>query len=242
MVDKPNQNMLRVLYHNVQSLHNKLGELSLISSLNHMNMDVLCFTEHWLSSDHINIVNIDQFKLVSSFNRNNWGGGSCIFVRKFLQTKQINYLYGIGLEKSFELSAFELLDLKIVIVHICRSADGNFNEFLHKLELVINRIQGSWKRLILCGDWNINFLQQSTKLQGLQNLLMFNLVNMVQTPTRLSREANCLIDVMIIDNLENDKYLMNIDLGYSDHLAQVLYLRVYTSLIGSIHKKKKIFL
>jgi hypothetical protein len=44
---------------------------------------------------------------------------------------------------------------------------------------------------------------------------------------------------MIIDNLENDKYLMNIDLGYSDHLAQVLYLRVYTSLIGSIHKKKR---
>jgi exonuclease III len=167
MVDKPNQNMLKVLHHNAQSLHNKLGELSLLLSLNHMNMDVLCFTEHWLSSDHINIVNIDQFKLVSSFNRNNRGGGSCIFVRKFLHTKEINYLYGIGLEKSFELSAVELVDLKIVLVCIYRSPDGDFNEFLHKLELVMNRIQGSRKRLILCGDWNINFLQQSTKLQDL---------------------------------------------------------------------------
>jgi hypothetical protein len=48
-------------------------------------------------------------------------------------------------------------------------------------------------------DWNTNVLQQSTKLQDLQNLLFtFNLVNMVESPTRLSREANSLIDVTII--------------------------------------------
>ena len=60
MSDEPNQNMLKVLYHNMQSLHNTLGELSLLLILNHMNMDVLCFTEHWLSSNHINISNIDH--------------------------------------------------------------------------------------------------------------------------------------------------------------------------------------
>jgi hypothetical protein len=70
---------------------------------------------------------------------------------------------------------------------------------------------------------------------------MFNLVNMVESPTCLSREANTLVDVMIIYNLHNDKYLMNIDLGYLYHLAQVLYLRVYTPLFGSICKKKRFF-
>ena len=184
--------MLRVLYHNVQSLHNKLGELSLISSLNHMNMDVLCFTQHWLSSNHINISNIDHFKLVSSVSSNNRGGWLYIFVRKFLQTKEINYLNGIGLEKSFEL-----MDLKIVTVCI--------NNLLMMILMNFCLIWNYWligykmETFNSSRDWNINFLQQSTKLQDLQNLLFtFNLVNMVESPTRLSREANSLIDVTII--------------------------------------------
>jgi hypothetical protein len=77
--------------------------------------------------------------------------------------------------------------LNVMLYIICyMSPDGNFDEFLHILELVICKVQSRGTNLFLCGDWNVNFLQRSTKLSELQNLLlMYNLVNMVKPPQEL---------------------------------------------------------
>ena len=52
----------------------------------------------------------------------------------FLFTKDIGYLKGLGSENTFELSATELTDLNFILICIYRSPDGNFDEFLYKLE------------------------------------------------------------------------------------------------------------
>jgi hypothetical protein len=86
-----------------------------------------------------------------------------------LKTKQIHYLSEIGQEKDFELSAVELLDIKTIIVCIYISPESDLDEFLAKLEIVIRRIQeNKKKRLILCGDWNMNFLHSNSKLHKVQ--------------------------------------------------------------------------
>jgi hypothetical protein len=113
----------------------------------------------------MNTVNIDQFWLVSNFSRtDSKGEGSCIFVRNFIQTKEVNYLNGIGTEKVFELSVTELLDFSLIIVCICRSLDRDFSDSLLKLDLVIGRVHTKNKCLIFCGDWNINLLHHCEKL------------------------------------------------------------------------------
>jgi len=62
-------------------------------------------------------------------------------------------------------------------------------------------VKSKGKNLFLCGDWNINFLQRSTKLLELQNLLlMYKLVNTVKTPTRITHDTSTLIDVMITNS------------------------------------------
>jgi hypothetical protein len=100
-----------------------------------------------------------------------------------LKTRQIHYLSEIGQEKDSELSAVELLGIKKVIVCFYRSPESDLDEFLAKLEIVIRRIQENKKRLILCGDWNVNFLHSSSKLLKVQNVLeMYNLINRVLTP------------------------------------------------------------
>ena len=60
--------------------------------------------------------------------------------------------------------------------------------------------------MLLCGDWNINFLQHSVKLLEPQNLLfMYSLVNMVKSPTRIMDNTSSLIDVMITNNVNFEK-------------------------------------
>ena len=56
---------------------------------------------------------------------------------------------------------------------------------LNTLELLISKVSSKGKNLVLCGDLNINFLQQSSKLADLQNLLiMNNLTNIVKVPNK----------------------------------------------------------
>jgi hypothetical protein len=96
-----------------------------------------------------------------------WAGRrSGNFLRNFLCTKDVEYHKGLGSENAFELLAVELLDFNFILAYIYRSPDGDFYEFLHKLELEICKVHLK-ENILLCGDWNINFLQRSVKLSEL---------------------------------------------------------------------------
>jgi hypothetical protein len=83
---------LTVLHQNVQSISNKLIELDLVLKSNQKNIDVLCFTEHWVKEDYLKLIQIEQYKLVGHFSRNNYdNGGSCIYVKKKFCTKVLNF-------------------------------------------------------------------------------------------------------------------------------------------------------
>ena len=93
-------------------------------------MDVLCFTEHWVKEDYLNLNQIDQNKLVSYFSRTKYDhGGSCIYVKKGIRTKELNCLKGISVEKESELSATELVDYGYIIICIYRAPDSKFCTF-----------------------------------------------------------------------------------------------------------------
>ena len=101
----------------------------------------------------------------------------------------------------------QLHGYKLCIVCVYRSPNGQSDKFLNKLELVIQKLLMKDKILILCGDWNIDFLHEDSNLKDLTDLLLrYNLVNTVQSPTRISKSTSTLIDVIII----NKKYLWNL--------------------------------
>jgi hypothetical protein len=55
------------------------------------------------------------------------------------------------------MSAVELSGSGSILACICRSPDSDFYEFLRKLEILITKVHSKGKRLILCGDLNVNF-------------------------------------------------------------------------------------
>jgi hypothetical protein len=145
-----NSNVISIIHHNVQSLNNKLLNLAVLLQSDLKDIDVLCFTEHWQKEKQIKLSNIDQFKLLSNFNRNNTAhGGSCIYVRKYLQTKEVNYFKGINKGKDFEM----YLNYWIIKSFLCvyRSPGHDFYIFLRNLELVTQKVQ-SKIFLFCCGS------------------------------------------------------------------------------------------
>jgi len=86
------------------------------------------------------------------------------------------------------MSLIELPGYKLCIVCIYRSPDGQFDKFLNKLELVIQKSLIKNNILILCGDWDIDSLHDDGNLKDLTDLLLrYNLVNIVQSPTRITK-------------------------------------------------------
>jgi hypothetical protein len=91
----------RLMHHNVQSLNNKSLDRAMMLTVDNLNMNILCFTKHWLLEEQMNVINIEQFRLVSKFCKgNSASGGSCIFTRNTIQTKEVNCLSGLGSEKT----------------------------------------------------------------------------------------------------------------------------------------------
>jgi hypothetical protein len=109
--------------------------------------------------DKMTVLNTDHFKLMSNFcTLSSSHGGSCTFVRKDWRTKEVKNCKRIQSWKGFEMTIVDLLDFKFTLTCTYGSLDGDFYDFLKKLVSVICKVQSKGKQLILCGDWNVNFL------------------------------------------------------------------------------------
>jgi hypothetical protein len=177
--------------------------------------------EQWLNEDQLNAVNFDQFRLVSKYCRmSSTLGGSCIYVNNMIQSRDVPWCDNLCSDKVFEASVVELLEYQTLLACIYRSPDSEFYEFLNKLEALIVKVYAKAKCLILCGDWNVNFLHQNGKLQDLQNLLRMYNLNLIKSPTRITSHSESLIDVIIVNNGKEERLVEIFDPDYSDDLAQ----------------------
>jgi hypothetical protein len=135
-----------IFHHSVQSIFNKQMELKVLLNTSLHNIKVLCFTEHWLSEDQLVLLEINNFKLVNKFCRKDCkNGGSCVFVTKELNTREITFLNDLSCEKNFELAVVEIVEFKWLLVCIYRSPHSD-GIFLEKLETLVDRIHKERKK------------------------------------------------------------------------------------------------
>lgn len=106
-----NKNCCLCLIHmNIRSINNKIEELNnLFSDLNFKNVDILCISEHWLTTKCKDLLNrLEYFTISSFYGRNSRGGGVMIATKPYLTTKSRHDLNKLSIEKIFECCASEI--------------------------------------------------------------------------------------------------------------------------------------
>jgi hypothetical protein len=80
--------------------------------------------------------------------------------------------------------------------------------------------------IIICGDVNVNYLQESDKKSQLNApLKSYNLFSIVRFPTRTYNNSSSVIDNIVIDTTKIDTYeVIPVINGLSDHDAQIINL------------------
>lgn len=116
---------------------------------------------------------------------------------------------------------------KLCIINIYRTPTGNVDVFLDSFTNLLNDVTKHFDKMVICGDLNINFLVNSPSLSKLKDLLnTFNLVNMLNEPTRIQTNKNgqtsCTGIDYIATNIEAKQCECEIfEPHISDHMAQL---------------------
>lgn len=104
---------------------------------------------------------------------------------------------------------------------------GNLMHFINGIDTVLNHLSKSNIEVIICGDINVNYLADNcSKWQQLDNLLAtYNLISIVQFPSRSTDGTISAIDNIFIDISHISKYTICSFINcQSDHDAQVIKL------------------
>jgi len=120
-------------------------------------------------------------------------------------------------------------------MYMYRATTGNTLYFLNQLESILTKLYKITTDIILCGDFNINYLNENSNKIMLDSLLAsYGLYSTIQFPTRIFRNASTLIDNIFL-NIYKFQYSVNPFInGLSDHDAQIItILNIDTPIPGN---------
>lgn len=199
--------------------------------MNDYNIDIFCVTEHWLKSNEL-MPQFNNHQVGSSFTRlSSIHGGSLIILHNQLKFKERKDIVSLSVERTIEVSAVELEQFIVVCVY--RPPLSNFDLFESIMESVLLKISLSSKKLLICGDFNVNILENSTLSVRLLNLFKScNLKHIFTEPTRVTATSATCIDNIFTDIIPNTKSVIsNLE---SDHLGQLM---VFQTLRRNLRKQ-----
>ena len=133
------------------------------------------------------------------------GAGVCAYVRSSLK---VNILRDISLtsDDGFQQLWFTVQHKKLRSLVICvsyRPPDVSLVSFASELTSTYSQAAMLGKDIIILGDLNCNLLAESTEAHVLKDVIsMFNLTNLILSPTRVTDKSATLIDVILTSNAD----------------------------------------
>jgi exonuclease III len=120
----------------------------------------------------------------------------------------------------------ETTHLFFCILCVYRPPTGNFSYFLSSLESILDQLYTNSIIIIICGDININYLDNTDNKSQLDSpLASYDLYSTVDFPTRINDCSYTAIDNIFIDKFKNTNFTIKLlPNELSDHDAQILIL------------------
>lgn len=196
--------------------------LSLQDHLLQKRYDVLGVTETWLhggvGNEAVNIAGYTFVRLDRSFKR---GGGVGFYIRDNIKFSMI---------LSDSTDCVEHLWLKVVVARytyavgvLYRPPSSSQEQFLIKFEDCLVTVYNDYTNIICLGDFNIDMLNGGSSAGTLGSLAdTFDLRQVIQEPTRISRTTVSLIDLVFCNCDVCDVGV--VDAGIADHCVVFLNL------------------
>ena len=160
--------------------------------------DFACLTEHWYTVNETDCINLEDYHIISVYARHIMvHGGSVILARNCIEAEEIGNVVDMSIEGHIECASLVSRPSKLVILCIYRPPNGDEKIFLATLSDILNLIFNKFKKYnyILCGDFNINLLDDSLKSRDFKDLLAaFDLTQHIFEPTRITTTSATLID------------------------------------------------
>lgn len=218
-------NSINILHQNINGLLSKSDALSVhIDEMldKDINLDVICVTEHNMTSHSLPSLNIPNFTVAASFCRQNSHGGACIMVSKMHKYRELPEVQSFNVPNIIECCGIHLTEHNISLICVYRPPKYTsriFDIFFKKFNDLLSLLCKNQNKIIICGDLNIDRLNKTkTSMDFEQLLYSFNLKLSLNVPTRLI-SGTCLDN--FIQNIRGCKAKV-IELALSDHTAQLL--------------------
>lgn len=224
---KGKQHTLKLYNQNIQGCSSKLLEIEMF--LEKTKFDVICLTEHWLKEHEIMAINYENYCVVSHFCRKHMiRGGSLILTKTSIKSKERKDIIKLSVEHTLELSCVEL-DKHVVICVYRPPSYQNLSVFESVMEDVLKKVSTCNKSIVICGDFNINLLENNSNSIRLLSLFKsFNLSNVFIEPTRVTASSATCIDNIFCNCDYLHKEIVN--KLPSDHSGQTITFCAYVPL------------
>jgi exonuclease III len=224
------------MHQNIAGILSKLDLLeAAINELQSLTggIDFICLSETFVKSGSITNITINNYKVATSYCRQDQRrGGTCILIKNNIEFKTLDFIQSASLKYDFEACGVEIPLYNMIILCIYRTPTSNVNVFFTSLSQILQRVtKYKSKHVVICGDWNIDFIKESKVKKELTSILSnYNLKNHIICPTR---KKSC-IDLIASNISVCTPNTYELDL--SDHeTCQVLSCNVH---INSKHKAR----
>lgn len=164
-------------------------------------------------------INIKGYNLATHYIRENVScGGVAIYIDNKIDFKELTILREYSIDMECEFCGIYISELNLVVITLYRSPSAPIANFLTNLNSILNIVAKKDYHIVLAGDFNINFLSNTSQHTDIHNLLLsYNIHITNYTPTRITAHSNTCLD-NICTNYETQKYSVQvINPHLSDH-------------------------
>ncbi|XP_041463802.1 uncharacterized protein LOC121414811 [Lytechinus variegatus] len=193
-----NDNSFSLFHMNIRSINKNFDHLNILLQELATKFSVVGLSETWLS-DNSNLYSLPGYhNPIVNCRQNKTGGGVALFISSTLEyhlTPDLNVM-----NQSLETVFVEVVipgQSNFIVGVVYRPPQSSVENFTDELQDLLSNPVLHSKRVCLLGDFNINLLQygSNASVNGfLDALASFNLVPLINRPTRVTENTSTLID------------------------------------------------